>query len=63
MERPGQQECSLTRLFLHLRLVYNTMFSGGVSHWIIWHSPQNHLPFCLEMIPVVLFVILISEGR
>lgn len=31
MERPGQQECSLTSLFPHLRLVYNTMFSVGDS--------------------------------
>lgn len=31
MERPGRQECSSTRLFLHLRVVYNTMFSVGDS--------------------------------
>lgn len=46
MERPGQQECSLTRLFLHLKLVYNTMFSVGDSllgYLALTTAPSNFL--------------------
>lgn len=40
MERSEQEECSSTRLFLHLRLVYKTTFSVGHSFTVV--SGINH---------------------